>query len=88
VSKLKISDPDSLSSGQIINLLANDGSRIETSMLFSAYLLIGPMQVIFVVWMLIKLIDASILGGLIIMIIALPTQGLLGHLYDRLRYSV
>jgi hypothetical protein len=68
-------------------MLANDASRIEQSSLFSVFLLVAPIQVIFVIWMLIKLIDVTILGGLIIMVIALPTQAFLGNLYDRLRYS-
>jgi hypothetical protein len=66
-------------------MLANDGSRIEQSMLFSAFLLVSPMQIIVVIWMLVRKIDVTILGGLVILLIALPIQALLGKLYDHLR---
>ena len=44
-STLKICGPDAQSNGQIINILANDLSRIEFLFMFLPYILIGPIQV-------------------------------------------
>ena len=73
------------SSGQIINLLGNDGTRIDNAVLFFPYLLIGPIQSIIIVFLLIKMIDASILSGLILLAFSIPAQALSGKLLDRLR---
>lgn len=83
--KLNLCGLNSESGGQLINLLANDGGRVEFMLFFVPYLFIGPLQAIFTVIMLIKLIDVTILSGLFIMVIAIPSQSLLGKVYDRLR---
>jgi hypothetical protein len=66
-------------------MIANDGSRIELSIYFLPYLLIGPLQAIIIIFMLVKLIDLSVLSGLIVMAITIPAQSLLAKLFDRLR---
>jgi ATP-binding cassette subfamily C (CFTR/MRP) protein 4 len=82
---LEISSLDGQSSGQIINLLGNDGTRIDNAVLFFPYLLIGPMQSIVVIILLIKMTDTSILSGLILLAFSIPAQALSGKLLDRLR---
>ena len=72
-------------SGQIINLLANDGMRIEVSVLFLPYIFIAPFQAIIVVIILVKIIDVSILSGLACILIAIPLQTITGKILDYLR---
>jgi ATP-binding cassette subfamily C (CFTR/MRP) protein 4 len=85
VSKLKLCGIDAESNGQIINMLANDLSRIEFLLMFMPYLFIGPFEAGVVIFLLVKQVDVSVLSGLIIMAIAIPLQALLGKLYDRVR---
>ena len=66
-------------------MLGNDGTRIDNAVLFFPYLLIGPIQSIIIVFLLIKMIDASILSGLILLAFSIPAQALSGKLLDRLR---
>jgi ATP-binding cassette subfamily C (CFTR/MRP) protein 4 len=85
VSRLKLSGLDTQSNGQIINMLANDLSRIEFLLMFMPYLFIGPFEACVVIFLLVKQVDVSVLSGLVIMAIAIPLQALLGKLYDRVR---
>lgn len=85
ISKLSLAGKNDQLGGQILNMIANDGSRIELSVYFLPYLLIGPIQAIIIIIMLIKLIDLSVLSGLIVMMITIPAQTLLAKIYDRLR---
>lgn len=73
------------SSGKIINLLANDGTRIEFSIFFAPYLFIGPIMAIVVLLYLIMAADYSILSGLLVLILTIPLQSFLGKLLGNIR---
>lgn len=73
------------SSGQLLNLISNDASRLELVLPFLPYVIIGPIEVIVVIYIMIKTIDVSILFGLVVLAIVLPAQSLLGKVYDKLR---
>lgn len=66
-------------------MLSNDTSRVEMAFLFLSYLLVGPLEAVFVVVVLINMIDYSILGGLLILLIVIPFQLLIGKVLNRLR---
>jgi hypothetical protein len=80
-------DSDSQSSGQITNLFGNDGSRLENSIIFLPYLIISPIEVIVIIVILIKMVDSSILSGLLFVLISVPVQVVSGKLLDILRFA-
>lgn len=73
------------SGGQLLNLISNDGTRLEFSVYFIPYLVVGPIEAVVVTYIMARTIDVSILSGLIVLLVAIPTQSLLGKLFDRLR---
>lgn len=77
---------DNYSGGQLINLISNDGTRLEFSVYFVPYLVVGPIQAVAITYIMARTIDVSILSGLAVLVVAIPTQSLLGKLFDRLRY--
>jgi ATP-binding cassette subfamily C (CFTR/MRP) protein 4 len=76
---------DSQASGQILNLITNDLGRLEYVNLFLSFLVIGPLQSGFIIYLLITMIDVSVLSGLIIMVLVVPTQIVCGKIYDHFR---
>ena len=82
IAKLEMVDLD----GQIINLIGNDGTRIENCLLYFPYLFVGPIQALVIIGLLVKMIDVSILSGLVLLLVFIPLQSLLGKLMDRLKY--
>ena len=86
VSSLKLNGVDSSSNGQVINLLANDCSRFEGAMIFLPYVVLGPLQALVIIFILMSLIDASILSGMIVLVVAIPSQLLLSKAYAHSRY--
>lgn len=72
--------------GQLINLIANDASRVESVTYFIPYLLVGPIQTIAIIILIVKLIDVSVLSGLLILVISIPSQAFLGKLNDKFRF--
>ena len=76
---------DGSKNSQILNLLANDAGRLEGLGLFFPNLIIGPVQGAFIVWILVKEIDPTILCGLVVPLVAIPVQLALGKVFDRLR---
>lgn len=84
--KLNLFGPDNQLAGQLLNMLSNDGTKIELIVYFLPYLLVAPIESGIIVFILIKLIDVSILSGLVIIAISIPIQSLLGKALDKLRY--
>jgi ATP-binding cassette subfamily C (CFTR/MRP) protein 4 len=76
---------DNQLTGQLINMLSTDCSRVETSIPFMSFIVIAPIELLFVIYLLFKAVHVSILSGLIIMFIAIPSQSLLGKVYDHMR---
>lgn len=71
--------------GQLLNMLSNDATRIEFSVYFVPYLVVGPLEAIATAILLTKMIDVSVLSGLVIIAIAIPTQAALGKVLDKIR---
>ncbi|CAF0703150.1 unnamed protein product [Brachionus calyciflorus] len=86
--KLNLFGSDNQLAGQLLNMLSNDGTKIEYSVYFLAYLIIAPIESIIIIIILVETIDASILSGLVILAISIPIQSLLGKALDRLRRLV
>nr|QNH67887.1 ATP-binding cassette transporter subfamily C member 4 X4 [Brachionus rotundiformis] len=83
--KLNMSGADNQLGGQLINMLSNDGTRVEYSVYFIPHLVIAPLQSAIIIFILAYTIDISILSGLAIIILAIPLQSFLGNAIDKLR---
>nr|APD26522.1 ATP-binding cassette transporter subfamily C member 4 X4 protein [Brachionus koreanus] len=83
--KLNMSGADNQLGGQLINMLSNDGTRIEYSVYFIPHLIIAPLQSSIIIFILAETIDISILSGLVIIFLAIPLQSFLGNIIDKLR---
>ncbi|CAF0703154.1 unnamed protein product [Brachionus calyciflorus] len=83
--KLNTSGADNQIGGQLLNMLSNDGTRIEYSVYFLPHLIVAPILSIIIVFILAKSIDLSILSGLLIIALAIPLQSVLGNAIDKLR---
>ena len=76
---------DGQSGGQIMNLITNDIARLESLNIFIVYLILGPIQTAIIIYLLIYMIDISVLSGLIVMLLVVPTQAVGGKIYDHFR---
>jgi ATP-binding cassette subfamily C (CFTR/MRP) protein 4 len=74
------------SGGQLVNMISNDCTRLEFSLYFAPFLIVGPIEAVVITYILARTIDVSILSGLAVLIVAIPLQSLLGKVFDRLRY--
>lgn len=68
-----------------MNLLSNDASKLESSVIFVPYLLIGPLQTLAVVVLLVKLVDYTALIGLIVICLNNPIQSILAKITNFFR---
>lgn len=62
------------SSGQMMNLISTDSTRIENSALFFHYVWSGPFQIIVILAILYKLIGVSVFVGFLMFIVFIPVQ--------------
>ncbi|XP_057378654.1 ATP-binding cassette sub-family C member 4-like [Daphnia carinata] len=71
--------------GQMVNLMSNDVSRYDFSVLFLHYLWIGPIQIIISMVILLHVIGPSCLVGLAVLILFVPLQSWMGKVFSKLR---
>ena len=76
---------DNEASGRVMNLIANDVGRLELVTLFLGYLVIGPLEGIFVIFILVRIVDVHFLTGLVILCILVPSQSFISKIIDHLR---
>jgi ABC-type multidrug transport system fused ATPase/permease subunit len=62
------------STGQMVNLMTNDSSRLEMAALFIHYIWSGPFQIFVILALLYKLIGWSVLVGFTIFLVFFPIQ--------------
>jgi ATP-binding cassette subfamily C (CFTR/MRP) protein 4 len=74
------------SGGNLVNILSNDCSRVESSVYLMSYLIVAPLEATAVILILVYLIDISVLYGLVVLVVALPVQAVLAKLFDHLRF--
>lgn len=72
--------------GKMINLVTNDGARLESIVFFLPYIVIAPIQAIVIVNILIAKIDKSFLSGLFLLLVLIPVQTILAKVYSHFRY--
>lgn len=73
------------STGQILNILANDLSRFEEISFQLWYLVVAPIQAITVVYIIWGYLSYSCLGGVAILFLFIPFQALMGRLFSKYR---
>ena len=85
IVKLSSYELETRSGGQIINLIANDASNLDTVLIFLPFIIIGPLEAIAVLLLLLKKVDVSFLAGLTLLILFIPAQSISGKLTVKFR---
>jgi ATP-binding cassette subfamily C (CFTR/MRP) protein 4 len=87
ILRLSMSSFDNTSVGQVLNILANDFNRFDELGHVLIYILIAPIQsaiVMCIMWIYTDLSFACV-GGMVILFMFIPFQGLMGRLFNRFR---
>jgi len=73
--------------GQIVNYLSSDMNRFDTLLSFLHYIVVAPLQLGIVIGVMYWYIGMGwpCLAGIILIIIFVPFQGLMGHIFSKLR---
>jgi hypothetical protein len=58
----------------VLNLLSNDATRLNQSTYVAVYLFVAPLAIIVNTIILVTQISASTLGGLLLLLLAIPLQ--------------
>ena len=70
-------------SGQVLNLISNDVSRIEESLTFFSYIANGPILILLSVVILARLIDETFLTGFALIVLVIIVQVVLAKVTQR-----
>lgn len=71
--------------GQVVNLLSNDVSRLDLTIMFMHYLWVGPLETVIVSYLMYREIGVAAFGGVAFMMAFIPLQAYLGRKTSRLR---
>lgn len=71
--------------GQVLNILANDLNRFDELGHVMIYILVAPVQSLIVLYILWGYLDVASVGGLVILFMFIPFQGLMGRWFNRFR---
>lgn len=71
--------------GTIVNLLSNDVNRFDICLVYFYYLWVGPITMVCCVGLLWYQIGVSCLAGIALLVLYLPFQGLMGHIFSVFR---
>lgn len=85
VLKLSKSSFEKTNIGNILNVLANDLLRFEDFSWQFIYLLIAPVMSIIVIYLCWYYLGVACVGGLVILLLFIPFQGLMGRLFSKYR---
>ncbi len=85
IFRLSVKALDSNFSGDIINLLSTDATRIEIGVLYLPYLFIGPIQIVIVITVILQKIGVWFLAGLLLLLLIVPIQALVAKAFNNYR---
>lgn len=85
ILKLSKSSFEQTDIGQILNIIANDLNRFEDVGWQLPYILIGPTMSVVVIYISYTYLGVACVGGLVILILFIPFQGLMGRLFNTFR---
>ncbi|KNC31637.1 putative multidrug resistance-associated protein lethal(2)03659 [Lucilia cuprina] len=71
--------------GQVVNLISNDVGRLDLAMIFIHYLWVGPVETMFITYLMYREIGISATFGVAFMLLFIPLQGWLGKKTSVLR---
>jgi ATP-binding cassette subfamily C (CFTR/MRP) protein 4 len=75
--------------GEAVNLLSNDVRRFDVSLMFLAYIWIGPVQMVIIMYLMWCQIGIATLTGVASVVVLLPVQGLCNrYLIFTVKFSV
>lgn len=85
ILRLSKSSFEKTSVGQILNMLANDLSRLDEISHTFCYLFVGPIQTVVVIIIMWQYLGVACLGGIVILLLFIPFQGMMGRLFSKFR---
>lgn len=85
ILRLSKSSFEKTSVGQILNILANDLNRFDELGHVMIYIVIAPLQSIIVMYIMWQYLGIASMGGLVILFLFIPFQGLMGRLFNLFR---
>lgn len=85
ILRLSMSSFDNTSVGQVLNILANDFNRFDELGHVLIYIVIAPIQSAIVMYIMWQYLGVACVGGLVILFMFIPFQGLMGRLFNRFR---
>lgn len=85
VFKYDFCGKENIASGRIMNLIATDVTRLERLVVFLPYLIIAPLQAVFVVIVLGELVDIYFLTGLCVLATFVLMQYIVSKLISHLK---
>ncbi|GFN81851.1 cystic fibrosis transmembrane conductance regulator [Plakobranchus ocellatus] len=71
--------------GQIVNLMSNDVARFDQALMFFHFLAVGPIQALAALGILWHEVGPSVLAGLAVLVLLMPTQIIMGKIFSKLR---
>ncbi|XP_021935708.1 multidrug resistance-associated protein 4-like isoform X2 [Zootermopsis nevadensis] len=71
--------------GQAVNLLSNDASRFDAMFLFVAYVWIGPIQMVIIMYLVWQQIGIAMFSGVASVVLLIPLQAFIGKMISTLR---
>jgi ATP-binding cassette subfamily C (CFTR/MRP) protein 4 len=72
--------------GQILNMISNDCSRIESSIFMLPYLIIGPIQAIIIVIVMVNVVDITFVCGVWVILLTIVIQSALARIFSKMRF--
>ena len=85
ILRLSKSSFEKTSVGQILNILANDLNRFDELGHIMIYILIAPIQSVIVMYIMWGYLGIASVGGLVILFLFIPFQGVMGRLFNIFR---
>ncbi|KAF8936493.1 hypothetical protein BGZ58_004095 [Dissophora ornata] len=82
---LTLSTSSSIATGTVVNLISNDVQPFENATPFMLYAIIGPLEMIFVMYFLWKEIEVACLSGLLVFVILMPIQSFFSRHFATIR---
>lgn len=87
VFNFNMSGKENEAPGRIMNLITNDVTKFENLFMLLPYIIIAPLQTIFFVVALAKVVHEHFLIGLIVMILFIPMQYAISNLINKFKLN-
>lgn len=85
ILRLSKSSLEKTSSGQVLNILANDLQFFEHVSYDGVYLIVAPVQSIVCICIMWQYLGVSCMGGIVILLLFVPFQGAMERFFEKFR---